>query len=201
MNEILSFMRNMLQLVFAPARGWEDLEESERGLSASAQEQAAQRLYYRCFLPVSAICALSCFVRLLYGDAGGWLGCLQLSIVTFVSLFLSAQVARWAMAMTMPRLVSDDPREPSDAEWPKSRGLEMICYSLTFMALVFLLANVVKVKITLIEFLPFYVIFIIWKGWRYVGVKERNVGLFMIMETAAIVGSVYLWSFFLNVVI
>ena len=77
----------------------------------------------------------------------------------------------------------------------------MICYSLTFMALVFLLANVVKVKITLIEFLPFYVIFIIWKGWRYVGVKERNVGLFMIMETAAIVGSVYLWSFFLNVVI
>ena len=29
----------------------------------------------------------------------------------------------------------------------------------------------------------------------------RNVGLFMIMETAAIVGSVYLWSFFLNVVI
>ena len=95
MNEILSFLRNMLQLVFAPARGWEDLEESERGLSASAQERAAQRLYYRCFLPVSAICALSCFVRLLYGDAGGWLGCLQLSIVTFVSLFLSAQVARW----------------------------------------------------------------------------------------------------------
>ena len=105
------------------------------------------------------------------------------------------------LGYAIPRLVSDDPREPSDAEWPKSRGLEMICYSLTFMALVFMLANVVKVKITLIEFLPFYVVFIIWKGWRYVGVKERNVGLFMIMETAAIVGSVYLWSFFLNVVI
>ena len=68
MNEILSFMRNMLQLVFAPARGWEDLEESERGLSASAQERAAQRLYYRCFLPVSAALSFGAGGPLGYGN-------------------------------------------------------------------------------------------------------------------------------------
>jgi len=63
------------------------------------------------------------------------------------------------------------------------------------------LSNVVKVRIALIEFLPLYVVFIIWKGWKYVGVEERNLGLFMIMATVSILGSAYLISFLLNALI
>ena len=77
----------------------------------------------------------------------------------------------------------------------------MIMYCLTFLGLITLLSNVVKVRIALIEFLPLYVVFIIWKGWKYVGVEERNLGLFMIMATVSILGSAYLISFLLNALI
>ena len=76
--------------------------------------------------------------------------------------------------------------------------MAMTMYSLTFLGMITLVANIVKVRIALIEFLPFYVIFIIWKGWKYVGVDERHEGIFMIIATAFILGSPYLISFLLH---
>ena len=201
MNEILAFLRNMLQLVVAPSRGWEDLENAQRGWSEKAEEQMASYSYLHCFLPVIAVCSLSRFVRMFYGYAGGWLGCVQEAVVTFVSLFLGAQVSMWLMGMVMPRLMEEDPRKPSFAPWRRGRMQDMICYSLTFIGLVVMLANIIKVRVALMEFLPFYVVFIIWKGWKYVGVREQNVGLFMIASCVSLLGSVYLISFLLNAVI
>lgn len=201
MNDILQYLRNLLQIVFAPARGWEDLEAEQRKRTPEEENRSALRMYYTCFLPVIGLCAVSRFARIIYGDGNGWLGCFQVAIITFVSLFLAAQIARWLMGLVMPRLVGDDPRYESGLPWHRGRVLEMICYSLSFMALIFMLSNVIKVRIALVEFLPFYSIFIIWKGWRYVGIRERNVGLFMIAATAAIVGSLYMLSFLLNAVV
>ena len=79
--------------------------------------------------------------------------------------------------------------------------MSMIMYCVTFLGIITLVSNVVKVRIALIEFLPLYVVFILWKGWRYAGVEERNIGLFMIMATASILGSAYLVSFLLNALV
>lgn len=177
------------------------MEAEQRGRTAKAEEQIASFNYKHSFLPIIAVCSLSCFVRLLYGYSGGLLGCVQETVIMFVSLFLGAQVSMWLMGFAMPRLMEDDPRQPSDAPWNRGRMLDMICYSITFIGLVFMVTNIIKVRIALLEFLPFYVVFIIWKGWRYIGVREHNVGLFMIAACTSVLGSVYLISFLLNAVI
>ncbi len=200
MDYILVFLRNMFQLVVAPARGWEDLEVEQHGRTAQAEEELASFNYLHCFLPIIAVCSLSWFVRLLYGYSGGVLGCVQGAVVMFVSLFLGAQVSIWLMGFVMPRLMEEDPRQPSSASWNRGRMLDMICYSITFIGLVLMLTNLIKVRIALLEFLPFYVVFIIWKGWRYIGIREQNLGLFMITACLSIIGSVYLISFLLNAV-
>lgn len=199
------YLRNMLQLVFAPSRGWEDLEAEETGMDGEGARRRALGIFHRCFLPIAGVCAASRFVRLLYGDGGGVLGAVQGAIVAFVSLFLAAQFARWAMQIAMPQIM-ETRTEPGSGEagrslWNRARVLELICYSLTFLGFVELLDNVVKVHIALLAFLPIYVVFIIWKGGAYLKVPPHNVLMYVIIATTAIAGSAYFISFLLQAVI
>lgn len=205
------YLKNLIQLIFSPAKGWEDVQADmerdfdelrtadiatapgEAEVSEEAwEERRAMCDYYACFLPIIGICAGSAFVRMLYDGGPDFLGALQRALITFVSLFLGSLVSRYGFQFYMPKLVSRGK--------PVLRGrlMAMTMYSLTFLGMITLVANIVKVRIALIEFLPFYVIFIIWKGWKYVGVDERHEGIFMIIATAFILGSPYLISFLLH---
>ncbi len=215
MNE---YLKNLVQLIFAPARGWEDMAIEERekfldyrnrhlgetggkhGASFHDEEDAwserhASHLFRSCFLPAIGVCACSSFIKMFYEGGPGFLGALQMAIITFVSLFLSTQFARYVFQTYMPRLLSEATVEK------RGRWMSMIMYCVTFLGIITLVSNVVKVRIALIEFLPLYVVFILWKGWRYAGVEERNIGLFMIMATASVLGSAYLVSFLLNALV
>jgi len=214
---LTTYIKNLVQLVCAPLRGWEDLERENRrafesehpGMPHNArmqdgtdgetamdawEQRRANSLFYRCFLPWIAVCGSSAGVKLLYGSTGV-LESVQNALVTFVSLFLAAQCAKYVFQVYMPRMVEQN------SFLHVGRWMEMIVYALSFLGMIELVANVVKVRIALIEFLPLYMVFIIWKGWRYVGVAERNVGLFVIMATAAILGSTYLIEALLEAVV
>ncbi len=208
---VLRFIKNMVQLIFAPARGWEDLAAEEDaafadmcnsdGKPADAdlrpdwEENESNRMFRFCFLPFIAVCACSSFVKLFYGGNYDWLMALQAAIITFVSLFLSSQFARYVFQLYMPRITG------TDAPLLRGRWMNLVMFCVAFLGLIQLVSNIIKVKIALIEFLPLYAMFIIWKGCRYVGVDERNVGLFMIMATLSILGSTYLVTFLLNALI
>ena len=188
------YLKNLIQLIFSPAKGWEDVQaDMERDFDElRTADITTAPDYYACFLPIIGICASSAFVRMLYDGGPDFLGALQRALITFVSLFLGSLVSRYGFQFYMPKLVSRGK--------PVLRGrlMAMTMYSLTFLGMITLVANIVKVRIALIEFLPFYVIFIIWKGWKYVGVDERHEGIFMIIATAFILGSPYLISFLLH---
>ena len=220
-TQVINYLKNLIQIIFAPSRGWEDLEMEGKhgflshrnrrldesggrdGASFSKEEcewveHEAARQFRFGFMPFIAVCACSSFIKMIYDGGPGFLGALQMAIITFVSLFLATQSARYAFQVYMPRLIG---QKDDTAKYSRGRSMMMIMYCLTFLGLITLLSNVVKVRIALIEFLPLYVVFIIWKGWKYVGVEERNLGLFMIMATVSILGSAYLISFLLNALI
>jgi hypothetical protein len=67
--------------------------------------------------------------------------------------------------------------------------------------MIFLLGNVIKVKLALIQFLPLYVIFIIWKGAHFVGISNEDIGPFMLMACGSMLGTVYGLSFIYNILI
>lgn len=205
--DIARYLRNMVQLIFSPARGWEDIEAEEAGWDSAVAEERASAMFRRCFLPVAGVCAVSRFVRLLYGDEGGVLAVVQEAIVAFVSLFLAAQFARWAMQIAMPKILGEaagphcSAVDVSESVRRRARMLELICYSLTFLGLVEFLGNVIKVRIALLAFLPIYVVFIIWQGSGYLRVPSRSVLQYVVTATMAIAGSAYVISFLLNAVI
>ena len=134
-------------------------------------------------------------MRALYG-ADDLLSCIQKAIVTFVTLFLTSQFARYIFMVYMPRILS-----ASVLTEPKGRWFVLIMQCLTFLGMITFLSNIVKTHLALIEFLPFYVIFIIWKGAKFAGIEEKNVGLYMIIATLSILGPTYLLSILLNALI
>lgn len=214
---MLQFIKNIIQLVFSPDWGWEDLEQEcdkrfldtrvsetadsgdfQRGATFTSQrgkwdEQVAQSTFLRCFLPFVAVCSLSELMRVVYGTAD-LVDAFIRAAISFMTLFLASQVGRFALQFYCPRLI-DSNTDPADL---RGRWFMLTIYPLAFLAIVEMLANMVKVHIALLGFLPFYVVFIIWKGWRFAGIEERNVGPFMILATASILGSAYLIDFALG---
>ena len=188
MSLISDFIKNFIQLTFAPSRGWEDLAHSDE----RHENDEAALTNNRCFLPFAAACALSSFLRMLYSGGPDFLQAVQETLITFVSLFLASQISRYGFMLYLPRLI-----KPGTA-LRGGRAVNMIVYCLTFLGLITFIANVIKVRIAILNFLPFYVVFIIWKGWKYLGIEEKNEGVFMILATALILGSTYLISFILN---
>lgn len=189
---MLKFLANILQLIISPQKGWEDLEDDDYRTDGRRGAIDIRRLYTSCFIPVILICSLTSFIRMMYDGGPDFLEALQMAIIEFFSLFLSYHLAVYIFSAAMPRIFSDD--EHPD----QRREAIMVLYSISVIALIFLLGNVIKVRIALIQLLPFYVVFIIWKGARFIGVPERNIGFFMIMASLAVLGSVYGLSFLFN---
>lgn len=192
---MFKFLGNIIQLVFSPQRGWEDLEADDYRGDGRRGAIDIRRLYTRCFLPLVALCALTSFVRMLFDGGPDFLGALQTAIIEFFPLFLSYHLAVYVFSWIMPRLVGEG--EQPD----QRRDAIMVLYSISVISLIFLLGNVIKVKLALIQFLPFYVIFIIWKGADFVGVPQQNVGQFMLMASASVLGAVYGLSFLFNILV
>lgn len=190
---MLKFFGNIIQLIFSPQSGWEDLERDDFRADGSRGDIDIRRLYLQCFLPMILFCSATSFVRMLYGV--DFLGALQIAIIDFFSLFLSYHMAVYLFSWLMPRIMGDE-RRPD-----QRRDAIMIMYCISVIALIFLLGNIIKVRLALIQLLPFYVVFIIWKGADYVGVPARSLGAFMFLASASILGAVYGLSFLFHVLI
>ena len=149
--------------------------------------------YFGCFIPLIALVAPPSSGKMFYEASPPFLEPLQPSFFEFFPLFPSYPLAVSAFSWAVPRLV------PQEEKADNRRCAIMILYCISVIALIFMLGNLIKVSLALIQFLPLYVLFILWKGAGYVGVTEKNIGLFMIMASMAVLGSVYGLSFIFNI--
>jgi hypothetical protein len=207
MTKLSDYLQNLIQLTFAPSRGWEDLAkmapptvaQPQKGDNSqsdtsnlSREESLATNSYYRCFLPFISVCSCSALIRIVYDDGLGFLGAVQQVLITFISLFLAYHIARYGYNVYMPKLVK------RGEEYSRGRVMTMTMFCLSFLGLITLISNVIRVRIALLDFLPFYVIFIIWKGSDFLKIDEQRIGLYMILSTLLILGSCFIISFLLN---
>lgn len=191
---MLKFLGNIIQLIFSPQQGWEDLEENDYRSDGRRGEIDIRSLYTRCFLPLITFCSLTSLIGIIYDSGPDFLRALQMAIIEFFSLFLSYHLAVYIFSWVMPLIVT---KEQSD----QRRDAIMVLYCISIIAIIFMLSNVIKVNIALLHFLPFYVLFIIWKGANFTGVPQQNIGPFMLMATASVLGSVYGLNYLFNILI
>lgn len=192
---MLKFLGNIIQLIFSPQKGWEDLEYDDLYSDGRRGVLDIRHLYSRCLMPVIVFCPLTYFVRMLYDNGPGFVEALQHVIIQFFCLFLAYHIGNYLFSLFASKIYGQ-------YDTPDQRRFSiMILYCIAVVAIIMMLDNIIKVNLALIKFLPIYVIFIIWKGAEFAGVPSRNIAAYMFVASGAILGAVYGLQFIFSILI
>lgn len=177
------FLSFLGRLFLSPQNGWEDLDVA---MTARSSKTRLRTLYRAGFLPLLIVASLSVFVRLFYAGNPGFLGLLQMGIIWFTALFVGYHVAVFVLSLSIKKLL------------PVGTGVEtarlnlLAMFAISMLAAIALLANVVKVHLVIIDVLPVYVVFVLWRSSRFVGVEPKDEGLYTLVSSVATIGVVYM---------
>ncbi len=177
---MLLFLRNILQLILAPSRGWEDISACDTDIAT---------LQRKGMYPLIIAAALSVFVRLIYDPAlsipvlvvmalvvlVSFFGCYFLSVVSFKSMFY--------------RYCSHEPNE--------NKYSTVILYVISLLCLSEIICNAMPVKLGLEYLLPMAVGMIMWKANVYLSVDEdKDLGFIFFAVLTVILPPLLIQSFF-----
>lgn len=173
---MLHYLKLMLQILMAPQRGWEDVE---------AEGATARRVLLRGLLPLVAIAAVTVGFGALYQLHPSFSELLIKGVVVFLRYAISYFIGVAVLTYTLPRLTADG---LVDRE-----RVELFCaYCVGMMALIGILENLLPMELTLLQFLPIYVVVVICLGRGFVDVDERNIFSFAACAIIGIILPVYL---------
>lgn len=174
---MLHFLKLMLQLVLSPAKGWEDV---------AAGADTPRRTLRHGLLPLAALAGVASFTSLLYSDAPSVAMVVLQGVVAFVKYALTyfAGVAFMTYALSNYMGRRDEVNH--------SRVETFCAYSTGIMALIGVLEGLLPMELTLLQFLPLYVIVVMCYAREYLGVSEQQIFRLAGVATVSIVLPVYL---------
>lgn len=167
---MVQYLKNLLQLVLLPFRGWEDV---------SATLSDPERLLRDGYYPLLGIAAITEFVRLFYHGHGGFLTVLELAIALFGSFFVAFFIARIILNHYLEPFI--------DGEINQTKVATFIIYGLGLLLFIEILENLLPTDLTLVKFLPLFVALILYNGSTYLSVKQGSELRFLAIVTLGVI--------------
>ncbi len=173
---MLRFLKQMLQLILSPARGWEDIA------SSPSQRHEALR---RGLMPLIAIAALSVFCRAFYMIHPDFRHLIPIAVVCFLQYFLTYYLS---LALLMSYL----PRITGSGGVNEQKLSEFLCFSIGMMVMIGIIDNLLPMTLTLVEFLPLYVAVVMYKGHVFMEISNEGIGRFIGASVFSVIVPIYL---------
>ncbi len=164
------YLKNLLQLVLLPFRGWEDVSAS-----MSDPELLLQKGYY----PLLGFASMTELVRLLYSGHGGFLTVLELAIALFGSFFVAFFIAKIILNHYLAPYV--------DGEISATKIATFIIYGLGLLLIIEIIDNLLPTNLTLVKFLPLFVALILYNGSNYLSIKQGCELRFLLVVTLGVI--------------
>lgn len=164
------FLKNMLQLVLAPIRGWEDIAMDD----VDDELPVAPSFYALC-----AIVSLSWLLQKVYHPEMGWDRVIELIIVTFAVFFLSFFVGNFIISVALESLARH-------GDVTDRRTRLFVMFGVALLAFVMLLANLLPAPTPVLWFIPVYIVVVLWKGAAFVNVPPQKAGIFTLISFIAV---------------
>lgn len=177
---LLIFLRNILQLILAPGKGWEDVS----GDMADPSSLSRRYLY-----PLMGLAAVSVFFRLIYDSDTRFAVLLVTAFVVFVSLFVTFFFAVAIFKSYFYKFCEGEPNE--------RKYTTVITYCVCMQSIFTIIYNVMP-HISLLNFLlPLVVTLIFWKSDIYLRVRpDRNLAFLLLgICTIILPPSILQWAF------
>lgn len=161
---MLKFLGCLMQLIISPGKGWVDV--------AAVGEQP-QQLASSGFYPLLGITACSAFVPRLYDKNLTLPVLIESAVVTFISYFIAYFLASALLSATIDRISTNNPGE--------KKINTFILYNLAILALITLLRNCLPMELSLVQFMPVFVLIVMWAGRQYLNINENSTPTFILL--------------------
>lgn len=161
---MLKFIGCMMQLIISPGKGWVDV---------AAVGESPQQLATSGFYPLLGITACSAFLPRIYDNNLTLPVLIESAVVTFVSYFIAYFLASALMSATIGKVSTDNPGD--------KKINTFILYNLSILALITLIRNCLPMELSLVQFMPLFVLVIMWAGRQYLNIAEGNIPSFLLL--------------------
>ena len=185
---MLRYLKYLVQLLLSPSTGWEDV--------ASTADFTPAEMFRRGFMPLLALTALPEFTGLLYNKGLPSDVYIIRAVIDLGAYYVSFFIARVIFDASMPRLAPT-----ADAGSLRTRSHLLMLLALGEMLLINIVCNLLQAEITILKFLPVYVILILYKGAEYIGVKADSVMAFTLESAGATVAVPLVVSYLLSAIL
>ncbi|MDE6223718.1 MAG: hypothetical protein K2M49_08500 [Muribaculaceae bacterium] len=166
---MLHFLKLMLQILMAPSRGWEDV---------GADSVGARQLFRAGLLPLIGVAALTVSFGALFQLHPSAGALIVRSIVVIARYIIAYFCGVAVLEFALPKLAIEGLVDRN--------RVELFCvYCTGMMVIIGILENLLPMELTLLQFLPIYVVVVICMGRTFLDVDERHIFRF---AACAIVG-------------
>ena len=167
---MLTFLKYLIQLILAPGHGWEDIYRDNPD---------PDLLLRKGIYPLLGVAAASESLALIYDRESTLAGVLIHAISDFGAYFIAIFIARLIFDMYLGRITVSEPDS-------RRQGQLIVC-GIGLMVLARILCNCVPWHLVILNFLPVYVVMVLYKDMKYVGVEPGNEWRWLALVTCAIV--------------
>lgn len=181
---MLKFIGLLIQLIVSPGRGWEDI---------AAKGDDPRKICADGFYPFIGVTACTVFVRYFYDIDRGLVDLIQGAIITFVAYFASYFFASFMFSVFGKSLF--------DGEINEKKYNTFIIYNLSLLALITIISNCLPMELSVVEFLPIFVLLVMWMGAKYLCVKENSGVKFILLSTISILVPPYVLVYLFNLLL
>lgn len=194
---MLKFLQYILQLIISPKNGWCDI----------AKSNCDQKLLMTTgFYPLLGLASISAFAGIIFDADITLVRALQNAIVIFISYFITYFLAELLFSTFLGPLMNysnETSQEPTSVRYVSDNRLytTFIIYNLSILVLITFIRNLLPIELSLVQFLPFCVAFIMWKGTEYMSVPEKKTGQFMFLSVFSILMPIYIFQYLFQLII
>ena len=184
----------MLQLVLSPVNGWEDIAKSNVPVN---------RLLSKGLYPLMIVAALTTFCSLFYSVDATFVSCLQSAVIIFISFFVTYFFANIIFTTFGSNILNpaNEPDESSSYNIDSTRASIFIIYNMGVLEVLAILTNLLPVKHSLLQFFPFLVALLMWKGADFMDIAPNRVGHFTFLSVFSILVPIYLLQYFFSMLL
>lgn len=136
---------------------------------------------------------LAVFLQGVYHLEHTFVKLLDLAVIEFVAFFVSYFIATHFMSTYIYRFTDSIPSE--------KRNHTYVLMGQSLLALSLLVQNCLPFDIDLVLFLGIYTAIVLWRGDRYMAVREESVGRFMIFTILTVIVPPFLIIFIFNLIL
>lgn len=181
----MNFAKYIFFLIVSPTLGWKEIKKFK-----VPKEILLGKVYY----PMMAILAITAFISYFYEGQLTLIDFLQKIISQVGIYFFGYMISSYILCSVLPSI--------SNTKDGANKIHVFVIYIYTILMIISIVRNCIPsaAMVSILEFIPLYIVFVIWKGTKYFNAEEQDSKLFILLSIF-IFGIYYTLRFVLRLII